>query len=268
MNQKPKPKLIPRRFFLTRAALATGAVSALGIRSVPSLKALGYKSPNERLNLAGIGAGGQPYADLRDAHAGVENVVALTDVDWNRGAPGFELWPHARKYKDFREMLDKSGKDIDAVVIGTPDHMHAACALACMQAGKHVYVEKPLTHTPWEARLLTEAARKYKVATQMGNQGYSHDATRVACEILWSGEIGDVTEVHAWNGRPGWPQGMTKIPPPTPVPETLDWDLWLGGAAWRPYSAGDDEYQAFVKARNERGGRGGFRGFGGSDFGF
>jgi predicted dehydrogenase len=233
-----------------------------------SLKALGYKSPNEKLNLAAIGAGGQPFSDLRNAHAGVENVVALTDVDWKRGAGGFAAFPKAEKYKDFRQMLDKSGKDIDAVVIGTADHMHATCALACMQLGKHAYVEKPLTRTPWEARLLVQAAEKYKVATQMGNQGYSHDATRVACEILWSGEIGDVTEVHAWSGRPGWPQGMTKIPPPTPVPETLDWDLWLGGAAWRPFTAGDEDYQAFVQQRNSRGGRGGFRGFGAGDFGF
>jgi predicted dehydrogenase len=225
---------------------------------VPSLQALGYKSPNEKLNLAAIGAGGQPFSDLRNAHAGVENVVALADVDWGRGGQGFAAFPKAAKYKDFRQMLDKSGKDIDAVIIGTADHMHAACALACMQLGKHVYVEKPLTRTPWEARLLTQAAEKYnKVATQMGNQGYSHDATRVACEILWSGEIGEVREVHAWTGRPSWPQGMTKIPPPTPAPETLDWDLWLGGAASRPFTAGDDEYRAFVAERNSHGGRGG-----------
>ena len=186
----------------------------------------------------------------------MENVVALADVDFERGAQGFKTWPNATKYKDFRQMLDKQGKEIDAVVIGPPDHMHAICALACMQLGKHVYVEKPLTRTSWEARLLTQAAAKYKVATQMGNQGYSHDATRVACEIFWSGEIGEVREVHAWTGRPGWPQDMTKIPPPTPVPDTLDWDLWLGGAAWRPFTAGDDEYQAFVAARNARSGRG------------
>src|SRR5262249_25808424 len=256
---KSKPLTMSRRLFLRRAGLVASALPVFAGSSVVSLKALGYKSPNEKLNLAAIGAGGQPYGDLRNAHAGVENVVALADVDWKRGREGFEAWPKAARYKDFRQMLDKSGKDIDAVVIGTPDHMHAICALACMQLGKHVYVEKPLTRTPWEARLLTRAAEKYKVATQMGNQGYSHDATRVACEILWSGEIGDVTEVHAWSGRPGWPQGMTKIPAPTPVPETLDWDLWLGGAASRPFTAGDDEYQAFVKARNERGGRGGFR---------
>jgi hypothetical protein len=264
---KPIPPKISRRLFVRRAGLAASALT-FALSSVKSLKALGYKSPNEKLNLAAIGAGGQPFADLRSAHAGVENVVALTDVDWKRGAAGFAAWPKAEKYKDFRQMLDKSGQEIDAVVIGTADHMHATCALACMQAGKHVYVEKPLTRTPWEARLLIDAAKRYNVATQMGNQGYSHDATRVACEILWSGEIGDVHEVHAWSGRPGWPQEMKKIPPPTPVPDTLDWDLWLGGAAWRPFTAGDDEYQEFVKERNSRGGRGGFRGFGASDFGF
>src|SRR5215468_5764413 len=258
---------ISRRYFFFGTLLA-GAVPPGGFSSAQSLKSLGYKSPNEKLNIAGIGAGGRPFQDLVASEAGVENIVALADVDWERGAQGFTRWPKAEKYRDFRQMLDHQGKEIDAVVIGTADHMHATCALHCMQAGKHVYVEKPLTRTPWEARLLAQAAEKYKVATQMGNQGYSHDATRVACEILWSGEIGDVTEVHAWSGRPGWPQGMTKIPPPTPVPETLDWDLWLGGAAWRSYTTGDDEYRAFVKARNERGGRGGFRGFGGGDFGF
>lgn len=207
---------------------------------------MGYKSPNEKLNLAAIGAGGQPFSDLKDAWAGVENVVALADVDWKRGAPGFNQWPKAEKYKDFRQMLDHE-KSVDAVVIGTPDHMHATCALACMQLGKHVYVEKPLTRTPWEARLLAQAAEKYPVATQMGNQGYSHDATRVACEIFWSGEIGEVQEVHAWHGGPGWPQGMQTIPAATAVPDTLDWNLWLGGAAARPYTEGDEAYRAFAK---------------------
>ena len=272
-----------RRYFFYGTLLA-GAIPRGGFGSTPSLKAAGYKSPNEKLNLAAIGAGGQPAADLRQAHAGVENVVALADVDWLRGNESFERFPKAAKYKDFRQMLDKEGKDIDAVVIGTPDHMHATCAVACMQLGKHVYVEKPLTRTAWEARLLTQAAEKYKVATQMGNQGYSHDATRVACEIFWSGEIGEVKEVHAWTGRPSWPQEMTKAPAPTPVPETLDWDLWLGGAASRPFTAGDDDYKAFVADRNARGGRGpggpppgdpgaaggrgGGRGFGQQNFGF
>jgi predicted dehydrogenase len=268
MEQTLASHRVPRRVFLRRVTLAAAGLPVLTLGSIRSLRALGYKSPNEKLNLAAIGAGGQPFSDLHDAHAGVENVVALADVDWKRGAPGFATFPKAAKYKDFRQMLDKSGRDIDAVVIGTPDHMHAACAFACMQLGKHVYVEKPLTRTPWEARLLTQAAQRFKVATQMGNQGYSHDATRVACEILWSGEIGDVREVHAWTGWPGWPQEMTKIPPPTPVPDTLDWDLWLGGAAGRPFTAGDDDYRAFVAERNARAGRGGFGGSGRSDYGF
>jgi len=252
-----------RRHFFYGALLA-GAVPAGGFGSTASLKALGYKSPNEKLNLAAIGAGGQPAADLRQAHAGVENVVALADVDFARGKESFERFPNAARFKDFRQMLDKKGKEIDAVVIGTPDHMHAICAVACMQLGKHVYVEKPLTRTAGEARLLTQAAERYKVATQMGNQGYSHDATRVAAEIFWSGEIGEVREVHAWTGRPSWPQGMTKVAAPTPVPETLDWDLWLGGAEKRPFTAGDADYEAFVQARNERSGRRG----GGGGFGF
>jgi hypothetical protein len=270
-----------RRYFFYGALLA-GAVPRGGFGGTPSLKALGYKSPNEKLNLAAIGAGGQPASDLRAAYAGVENVVALADVDWVRGNESFERFPKAIRYKDFRQMLDKQAKEIDAVVVGPPDHMHAICAMACMQLGKHVYVEKPLTRTSWESRLLTQAAEKYKVATQMGNQGYSHDATRVACEIFWSGEIGEVREVHAWTGRPSWPQEMTQIPAPTPVPETLDWDLWLGGAATRPFTAGDDEYKAFVQERNARSrvrppdapppaaaGGPGRRGFGGQDnFGF
>ena len=243
---------ISRRHFFYGTLLA-GAVPSGGFGATPSLKALGYKSPNEKLNLAAIGAGGQPFSDLRSAEAGVENVVALADVDWKRAEQGFTRWPNAAKYKDFRQMLDKEGKNIDAVVIGTPDHMHATCALACMQLGKHVYVEKPLTRTPWEARLLAQAAEKYKVATQMGNQGYSHDATRVACEIFWSGEIGEVREVHAWHGNPGWPQGMQAIPAATPVPDTLDWDLWLGGAAWRPYTVGDDEYRTYAASLRDRG---------------
>lgn len=246
-----------RRHFFYGTLLA-GAVPSGGFGSTKSLAKLGYKSPNEKLNLAAIGAGGQPASDLRAAQAGVENVVALADVDWVRGKESFERFPNAARYKDFRQMLDKSGKDIDAVVIGPADHMHAPCALACMQMGKHVYVEKPLTRTASEARFLVQAAEKYKVATQMGNQGYSHDATRVACEILWSGEIGGVTEVHAWTGRPGWPQGMPKIPGPTPVPETLDWDLWLGGAEARPFTAGDAEYKAFVAANGGRGQEFGF----------
>ena len=259
MNSSKRPH-VSRRGFIRSASYAA-AVAGLG--RMPSLKAMGYKSPNEKLNIAGIGAGGQSYQDLVNVEAGVENVVALADVDWARGEKGFEKWPRAARYRDYREMLDKEGKNIDAVVIGIPDHNHVAAALACMQLGKHVYLEKPLTRTAWEARFLTQASKLYNVATQMGNQGYSHDATRVACEMLWSGEIGDVREVHAWMRLPVWPQGMTKIPGPTPVPETLDWDLWLGTAADRPFTAGDEEYREFVTRQ-----RGDRPAFGGGDFGF
>jgi len=254
---------ISRRHFLY-GALLTGAIPAGGFGTVPSLKFLGYQSPNEKLNIAGIGAGAQAFNDLRQCET--ENIVALADVDWARGEAGFQRYEKAAKYKDFRQMLDKEGKNIDAVVIGIPDHNHTVAAVYCMQHGKGVYVEKPLTRIATEARLLEQAALKYKVATQMGNQGYSHEATRVACEIFWSGEIGEVREVHAWTGQPSWPQGMTKVPPPTPVPDTLDWDLWLGTAASRPYTAGDQEYKDFVAARNAAraaargGGAGGARG--------
>src|SRR5262249_15921226 len=200
---------------------AAAASAAFGVPNI-----LSARSPNEKLNVAGIGVGGQGFGDLRNV-AATENIVALGDVDAIRAGQAFKAWDKAARYTDFRKMLDKEAKNIDAVVIATPDHMHATAALACMQLGKHVYVEKPLTRTPLEARLLTQAAEKYKVATQMGNQGYSHDATRVACEIIWSGEIGEVREVHAWHGGPGWPQGMQKIPPPTPVPSSLVWKLWL-----------------------------------------
>lgn len=233
---------LSRRHFLFGTLLA-GAIPSGGFGTVPSLRLLGYQSPNDKLRVASIGAGGRPLGVLRGFES--EQVVALADVDWVRAAPGFDRYPKAARFKDFRQMLDKVGSDIDAVVVGTPDHTHAVAALACMQLGKGVYVEKPLTPTPWEARVLAEAARKYEVATQMGNQGYSHEATRVASEIIWSGEIGDVTEVHAWRGPTGWPTGsaVQAIPPPEPVPDTLDWDLWLGPAAARPFTSGGPAYK-------------------------
>ena len=169
-----------RRHFLFGTLLA-GVIPRGGFGSVPSLSFLGYQSPNEKMNIGAVGAGGRATQVLGGLES--ENIVALADVDWFRAADGFTRWPKAARYKDFREMLDKE-KSIDAVTVIIPDHMHATVALAAMQRGKHVYVEKPLTRTPWESRLLTEAAAKYKVATQMGNQGYSHEATRVAAECF------------------------------------------------------------------------------------
>ncbi|MCX5768920.1 MAG: Gfo/Idh/MocA family oxidoreductase [Candidatus Hydrogenedentes bacterium] len=189
---------VSRRYFFFGSLLA-GAVPAGGFGSTPSLKALGYKTVLDKLNIAGVGVGGRGAADLAPM-AVSENIVALCDVHETYAAKTFAKYPKATKYKDFRKMLEAEAKNIDGVVIATPDHSHTPVALAAMQAGKHVYCEKPLTRTVWEARLLRDAARKYKVATQMGNQGFSHEGTRTCAEILWSGEIGSVREVHSWTG--------------------------------------------------------------------
>src|ERR1035441_5381594 len=196
---------------------------------------LGYKSPNEKLNVAAIGAGGQGASNIQAIAA--ENIVALCDVDDKNAARMFTAYPKAPKYRDFRQMLDKEGKNIDAVVIAIPDHMHATAGMWCMERGKHIYLQKPLVRTVFEARQMKLAAAKYGVATQMGNQGYSNEGTRQCAEIVWNGDIGNVTEVHSWTNRPIWPQGLTEIPKEDPVPSTLDWDLWLGMAAQRPFTA-------------------------------
>jgi len=223
-----------RHFFF--GTLLSGAIPSGGFGSVSSLKLLGYKSPNEKLNIAAIGAGGKGYSDILGCQS--ENLVAMADPDEKRAARAFQQFPNVPKYKDFRQMFDKEGKRIDAVTVSTPDHMHGTASMWAMSRGKHVYCQKPLTRTVWEARQLTEGAEKYGVATQMGNQGYSNEGARQCCEILWSGAIGDVTEVHAWTNRPlkYWPQGPEVVPAEAAVPPTLDWDIWLGIAEMRPYS--------------------------------
>jgi predicted dehydrogenase len=231
---------VTRRYFFYGSLLA-GAVPIAGFGSKPSLKMLGYKSPNEKLNIASIGAGGKAASDIH-ACAHTENIVALCDVDENRAKKIYTEYEQVPKYKDFRVMLDKEAKNIDAVIVTIPDFMHATAATWAMERGKHVYVQKPLAHTIWECHELAEAAAKYGVATQMGNQGYSNEGTRQCAEMIWAGEIGNVTEVHAWTNRPVWPQGIPDLPPPSPVPSTLDWDLWLGIAKDRPYS---DKYLPF-----------------------
>ena len=224
---------ISRRYFFYGSLLA-GAIPAAGFGSIASLKALGYKPFYNKLNIASIGCGGQGGVILNEASK-TENIVAMCDVDEARSAQNFAKFPKATKYKDFRVMLDKEGANIDACTIGIPDHMHATVALAAMQRGKGVYVEKPLTRTPWEARLLADAAVKYKVATQMGNQGYSHESIRVAAEMLWSGAIGDVREVHVSCSIGTHPTGLQEPMPEKSVPATLDYDLWLGGAPMQSY---------------------------------
>lgn len=223
-----------RRYFFFGSVLA-GAVPASGFGSVPSLRALGYKPFYDKLNVAAIGCGGQGGVILNNA-AQTENIVAMCDVDDKRAAQNFQKFSKVPKYKDFRVMLDKEGKNIDACTIGIPDHMHATVALNAMQRGKHVYVEKPLTRTVWEARLLRDAAAKYKVATQMGNQGYSHEAIRTTAEMIWSGAIGDVTEVHASSTPGTHPTGFQQPAAEASVPANVDWDLWIGSSNMRAFS--------------------------------
>ena len=243
-----------RRYFFYGSLLA-GAVPAGGFGSQASLKALGFKSVNEKLNIACIGLGMRGPQILPGAAAS-ENIVALCDVDETRGAPTVAQYPKANRYQDWRKMLDGEGKNLDAVMVAVPDHWHTHMCLEVMQRGKHVYCEKPLTRTVWEARFLADAALKYNVATQMGNQGWSHEGTRTTCEILWSGDIGEVREVHSWTGGGAGDRGYPASGPPAqPVPAGFDWDMWLGPAAPRPYNADMRGWRGFIDFSIDDGGR-------------
>jgi predicted dehydrogenase len=224
-----KKQMISRRDFMGAAA----AAAAFTIVPRHVLGGSGNTSPSEKLNIAGIGVGGRGEGDIGEVSS--ENIVALCDVDFRHAAGTFKKYPKARQYSDFRKMLDKENKNIDAVVVATPDHTHAVAAMKAIRMGKHVYCEKPLAHDIFEVRKLTEAAREHKVATQLGNQGQAREETRLVCEFIWDGAIGPVREVHSWCNRPISPRGMDR-PKETPqVPETLSWDLWLGTAPERPY---------------------------------
>jgi predicted dehydrogenase len=222
-------KSMTRRFFFGAAAAGTAAATLARPRIAKAA------SPNDKINIAGIGIGGRGHGVVRNCSS--ENIIALCDVDEAYAAKTFAEYPNAKRYKDYREMLDKE-PDIDAVVIATPDHQHAIISMAAMKAGKHVYCEKPLTHTVYEARELARAAREHKVVTQMGIQGHSMDGIRLVTEWINDGAIGTVREVHIWTDRPAnwWPQGVGRPADTPPVPETLDWDLWLGPAPERPYN--------------------------------
>lgn len=223
-----------RRNFIRNTAVAAGGFVILP-RHV--LGGKGFISPSDKLNIAAIGAGGKATFNLQQAYNnGAENIFALCDVDDRSAADSRKKYPKASYHHDFREMLDKHAKSIDAVIITTPDHMHAVQALPCMQLGKHVYVEKPLTHDIHEARILTQAAKRYKVVTQMGNQGSSGDDTRNVEAWVQQGLIGKVHTVHVWTNRPTWPQGIATPTGNFPVPSEVQWDLWLGTAPERPYN--------------------------------
>jgi len=237
---------ISRRDFVR----AAGAVAAFTV--VPSHVLGGARRvpPSEKLNIAGVGVGGQGGHDISQFKD--QNIVALCDVDAAHAAHTFRQYPDSKRYTDFRKMLDELDKDIDGVVVGTPDHLHAIVSMAAIKRDKHVYCEKPLTHTVLEAKMLADAAREHKVATQMGNQGQASDETRLTCETIWDGAIGQVREVHIWTDRPlngidkwYWPQGVGRPKGEDKIPESLDWDLWVGPAPMRPY-VGNRTYNPFV----------------------
>ena len=208
MKDKNQPNASRRRF------IRNSAIVGSSFFIVPRhVLGRGFVAPSDKLNIAGIGVGGKGESDLMEfAKSPNVNIIALCDVDDRQGAKSKKNFPNAKYYKDFREMLKKEKNNIDACSISTPDHTHAVATLAAMQLGKHVYTQKPLTHDIYEARILSEAAKKYKVVTQMGNQGGSGDGVRLAKEMYMAGMIGDVYEAHAWTNRPVWPQG---IPTPT-----------------------------------------------------
>lgn len=231
--------------FLSRRAFVGGVAATAGMMIVPR-RVLGgtrHTAPSDKVNIAAVGyVHGMGTSNINGAlKGGNANIVALCDVDESAATlPKLEKsqiltrCPGATRYKDFRVMLEKQ-KDIDAVIVATPDHAHAVVAMAAMQLGKHVYVQKPMTRTVAEARALTEAARRYKVVSQMGNQGHSGEGVRLIQEWIEDGAIGEVREVHCWTNRPIWPQGMPR-PTETPaVPDGLDWDLWIGPSQMRPF---------------------------------
>ncbi len=224
---------IGRRDFLQRSALAAAAFT-IAPSSILG-KSHGYTAPSDKLNIACIGIGGMGNSNLR-AVEGTENIVALCDVDWSYSKPAFDRLKTAKKYWDFRKMYDEMSKEIDAVIVATADHTHAIIAANAMELGKHVYVQKPLTHSVYESRLLTKLAEKNKVATQMGNQGASADGVSLACEWIWNGEIGEVTKVECATDRPIWPQGLNTPEKVDKIPLTLNWDLFTGPAVVRPYN--------------------------------
>ena len=226
-----------RRKFLATSAAAASTAFSFTIVPRHVLGGPGQTAPSERPNIAGIGCGGMGGGDIATFTKLGANFVALCDVDETRAAGTFNAHPNARRYKDFREMIDKEAKNIDAVTVGTPDHIHGVAAMSAIKAGKHVYVQKPLTHTLLECRELTKAAKKAGVVTSMGNQGHASEGSRLTNEWIQAGIIGDVREVHVWSDRAGrlWKQGIAR-PTDTPqVPATLDWNLWLGPARERPY---------------------------------
>lgn len=236
-----------RQFLETSATLGIGYFVAGGVRAAES------RSPNERIAMASIGVGGKGTSDSNDAgkHG---DMVAICDVDSNTlNSAGEKRFPKAKRFHDFRKLLDEMHRSIDAVTVSTADHTHAPAALMAMRLGKHCFCQKPLTRTIYEARLMAEVARQKKVATQMGNQGTASDGLRRSAALLRAGALGNVKEIHIWTNRPIWPQGRKRPTGEAPVPSNLDWDLWLGPAPRRAFlDKWPEEAGADTKAQKRR----------------
>jgi hypothetical protein len=231
MSETDEGKGLSRREFVGTAATAAAAFTIMPGRVFGGSR---QPAPSDRLNIAGVGVGGYGRTNLRNMSS--ENIVALCDVDWKYARSCFDDYPDAKRFRDWRRMFDEMRDDIDAVVVATADHTHAIIAAHAMTLGKHVYVQKPLTHSVYESRLLSQLARKHRVATQMGNQGASGEGVRRLTEWIWNGEIGKVKKVEAFTDRPIWPQGLNRPSLAISVPDTLDWDLFIGPAPMRPYN--------------------------------
>ena len=222
-----------RRSFLQKSAAASAAFTI-----VPSFVLGGnHVAPSDTLYIGAIGVGGRGGGVVNElTQYGKVKFVALCDVDDNRGAASYKMHPKAKTYRDFRKLYDNHINDIDAIMVGTPDHTHATISIPFMRENKHAYVEKPLTHNIYEARLMAQVAKEQGIVTQMGNQGASSDGIRTAQEWINAGVIGTVSRVDCWTNRPVWPQGFKHITEGQPIPKNLDWDLWLGPASYRPYN--------------------------------
>ena len=219
-----------------RSFIKKSSAFGLGVSIIPRhVLGRGYIAPSDKLNIAVIGGGGKGYGDAINAwNKGAANIVSICDVDWNQSQKLMDKFPKATKFKDYRKLFE-TANDVDAVTISTPDHTHAVITIAAMQLGKHVYVQKPLTHNIYEARTLTDAANKYKSVSQMGNQGASSDGVKQMIKWFDQGIIGSVDEVEVWTNRPVWPQGISKPKKSPKIIDGLDWDSWIGPAEWVDY---------------------------------
>src|SRR2546427_4213321 len=232
MKKKISPPIgssMTRRRFLYYSALAASASALPGLRAAaPRL------GPGQKLRIAAVGGGGKGASDIE--HCSGEQIVAIADADKNRAGDSLKRCPNAKFYFDWREMLEKEGKNIDAVTVSTPDHLHAIIASTALKMDKHVYCQKPLTQTVYEARHLRELAREHRAVTQMGNQGSSEDGLRRSVEVVQAGLIGPVRQIHVWSNRPIWPQGIGRPAGQDPLPPEFKLDLWLGPAPMRPFN--------------------------------